>query len=106
MICPALASDKQLAFNLDDLRKLSENTDHICIALNENRESLKAGLDQLRVDWQTDGGRYFFNSIDQDWEQQVVKFEQTIKLFKSVIDDTITEFEKVKEKTDHLGKDF
>ena len=103
---PPLASDHQLAFNLDDLRKLSESTDQVCSSLIENKNSLKAGLDQLRIDWQTDGGRYFFSCIDQDWEKQVDKFEDTIKTFKSVIDDAIAEFEKVKEKTDQIGKGF
>lgn len=88
----------ELAFDLDDLRTLQTRTESVCSELCEQRDKLKAGLEQLRKDWNTEGGRYFFEQIDTDWETEVTKFENTLTVFSEVLADAIEQFEEVLEK--------
>lgn len=87
----------ELAFNLDELRELKSNTETVCDELCEQRQSLKEGLEQLRKDWNTNGGRYFFEQIDTAWEAEVTKFENTLAVFSEVLTDAIEQFEEVLE---------
>lgn len=87
----------ELAFNLDELRELQDSTGKVCSELSEQRKSLKEGLEQLRKDWDTNGGRYFFKQIDTDWEAEVTKFENTLAVFSEVLADAIEQFEEILE---------
>ena len=92
----------ELAFDLEDLKELRDNTKTVCESLGEQRDSLKKGLDQLRKDWNTDAGRYFFEQIDTEWELDVKKFEDTLAIFEEVLTDAIEQFEQVLEKAESI----
>lgn len=92
----------ELAFDLEDLKELRNSTKTVCKDLCEQRDSLKKGLDQLRKDWNTDAGRFFFEQIDTDWEQKVKKFEDTLAVFEDVLTDAIEQFETVLEKAESI----
>lgn len=93
-----LYQDEGLAFDLTDLKALRDQTSAVCEDLKTQRDSLKAGLDQLRKDWNTPAGQYFFSQIDADWKQKVIKFENTIAVFEEVLSDAITQYEAVLKK--------
>lgn len=96
----------ELAFNLDELRELQSNTNEVCDELRTQRDNLKKGLEQLRKDWNTDAGRYFFDQIDMDWEAEVTKFENTLALFSEILADAIEQFETVLEKAETVKVDL
>lgn len=100
------ASDKQLTFNVDELNQLKEDTAKLCDSLEENRNSLKEGLEQLRKDWQTPAGAYFFESIDVDWESQIQKFIDTVTVFESILKDAVNELKAVEDKASRIATDF
>ena len=92
----------ELAFNLDDLEKLRKQTETVCKDLREQRDNLEKGLTQLRQEWNTPAGRYFFEQFDTDWEAEVKKFENTLKIFEEILKDAIDEFQKVVDKADSI----
>lgn len=98
--------NNKLAFDLEDLKELRDNTKTVCDSLCEQRDSLKKGLDQLRKDWNTDAGRYFFEQIDANWEADIKKFEDTLAVFEEVLEDAIEQFEKVVEKAKSIQIDL
>lgn len=89
---------KELTFDLDDLAKLQKETETVCKDLKEQRDSLRKGLEQLRKDWQTPAGNYFFSQLDDDWESSVAKFIRTISKFDEILKDSIEKFRRVEEK--------
>ena len=96
----------ELAFDLADLKELQNNTKTVCDSLCEQRDSLKKGLNQLRKDWNTDAGRFFFEQIDTDWEANVKKFEDTLTVFEEVLTDAIEQFEAVLKKAESIKIDL
>ncbi len=97
------ASDSKLAFDLDQLKKLRDKTESIKITINEQRNSLITGLIHLRKDWRTPAGDYFFRSLDADWENNIDKFLETMERFNVVLNNAITEFEKVVDKANSIN---
>lgn len=89
---------KELTFDLDDLTKLLKETETVCKDLEKQRDNLKKGLEQLRKDWRTPGGSYFFSELDDDWESSVTKFISTISKFEEILKDSIEKFRTVEEK--------
>ena len=67
---------------------------------------MKKGLEQLRKDWQTPAGRYFFESLDAEWEIDINKFVRTIDMFAVVLQNTIDEFKALVEEANRLAPDF
>lgn len=92
----------ELAFNLDDLVMLHMQTETVCEDLHDQRDNLAKGLEQLRQEWNTPAGRYFFEQFDTDWEAEVKKFESTLNIFEEVLKDAIDEFQKVVDKADSI----
>lgn len=96
------ASSEELTFDLDQLMQLRDKTKNVCDDLKAQRDSLKKGLDELRKDWRTDAGNYFFEKIDVDWESEIIKFENTISMFEEILDDAINQFEEVVSKAETI----
>lgn len=92
----------ELAFDLQDLTALRDSTETVREDLLKQKQQLKDGLDQLRTDWNTNAGRYFFEQLDENWEDNVTKFEATLDVFKEVLTDAIEEFQKVVDKAETL----
>lgn len=93
---------KELTFDLDELKELRDGTEEVCKKLINQRDSLKKGLEQLRKDWKTPCGNYFFSQLDDDWESDVAKFISTISMFKDILSDSIEKFKKVEDKADSI----
>ena len=96
----------ELAFDLEDLMELSGKTDILSTDLAEQRESLTNGLEQLRKDWNTDAGKRFFEQLDNSWEDEVEKFEKTLEVFKTILDNAVEEFEGVVDQANEIKVDF
>lgn len=96
----------ELAFDLENLKKLRNHTKIVCKSLCEQHDNFKKGLDQLRKDWNTDAGRYFFKQVDTDWESNIKKFENTLMIFEEVLTDAIEQFEMVLEKAKSIKIDL
>lgn len=92
------AISNELAFDLSDLRKLREETEKVCDDLKDQRDNLKKGLEELRKDWKTPGGDYFFSKIDDEWESSVTKFISTISKFEEILRDSIEKYKEVEDK--------
>lgn len=93
----------KLAFDLDDLRKLLKATEDLKDNLTKQKDSLKQGLEELRHDWQTPAGSYFFENIDDSWEGDVEKFLKTIDVFREIIEDACEQFQEVQNKADAIS---
>ena len=97
------ASDKEVAFDIDQLKQLRDHTKSVRKKLDDQRNNLKKGLDELRKDWKTNAGNYFFEKIDVDWEAEIVKFENTISMFEEILNDAISQFEEVVFKAESIN---
>lgn len=102
----AVKINHELAFNLEDLKNLRTQTQNVLEDIREQRIDLKDGLNQLRKDWNTNAGRYFFENLDRDWDSQVQMFEHTLVIFEEVLTDAITQFEALLEQADALTIDL
>lgn len=96
----------ELAFDLDDLKKLRDDTKTVCGDLCVQRDNLKKGLQQLRKEWNTEAGRFFFDQIDTNWESNIKKYENTLNVFEEVLTDAINQFEKVVEEAEKIQIDL
>lgn len=78
------------------------NSGDLCV----QRDNLKKGLQQLRKEWNTEAGRFFFDQIDTNWESNIKKYENTLNVFEEVLTDAINQFEKVVEEADKIQIDL
>ena len=96
----------ELAFDLDELKELSRKTETLKTDLDEQRNSLTEGLEQLRNDWQTDAGKRFFEQFDDSWKDDVEKFEDTLEVFQTILENAVDEFKDVVDKANKIKADF
>lgn len=93
----------KLAFDLNDLRELLKATEKLSDDLTKQKESLMQGLEELRRDWQTPAGSYFFENIDDSWEGDVKKFIETIDVFGKILKDAYEQFLEVQDKANAIS---
>lgn len=96
----------ELAFDLDNLKELRDGTTTVCSNLRVQRDNLTKGLQQLRKEWNTEAGRFFFDQVDTNWESDIKKYENTLNVFENVLSDAIDQFEKVVEEADKIQIDL
>ena len=60
-----------LKYNLSEYAKANSDIKNLKSDIQKSKKKMEDGLNQIKKDWTTDGGKAFFDSIDTDWETAV-----------------------------------
>lgn len=60
-----------LKYDVDEISKGKTNIETLKTDIENARDAMKNGLAQIKMDWVSEGGTAFFDSIDNDWEKGV-----------------------------------
>lgn len=85
----------ELKFDIEKLQAMRKKCQEAEDDMEELKNDLKKGLEQLREDWQTDAGRKFFANSDYDWETQVEQYKQTIRRIRGLLETAIVSYHDV-----------
>lgn len=96
-------SDKELSFDVDDFSKIATQAETSKSDLLKQRDDAVRSIEELRKNWNTPGGRKFFESLDSDWAADVQKYVKTMDAFIDVMDEVITCFREIEETVGELN---
>lgn len=99
-------SKKELAFDISDFDSLIKKTEKMREDLEEQKTDLEQGLEELRKDWRTPAGKYFFEQLDGSWEEEVAKFINTISIFEEILKNAKKELQEVEDKAKSIKIDL
>lgn len=80
-----------LKYDLEDITEQRKNIATLKSSISDAKTAMVKGLDQIRLDWVSEGGTAFFESIDTDWLDGI---QNCI----DVIDDLLSAIDKASEK--------
>lgn len=80
-----------LKYDLKNISAQRKKIDELKTTISDAKDNMLSGLDQIRIDWVSEGGTAFFDSIDQDWVKSV---ENCI----DVLDDLLSAIDVASEK--------
>lgn len=63
--------ERILKYDVDTLSTGATNIETLKTAVEKAKDDMVNGLAQVRLDWVSEGGDAFFNSIDNDWTKSV-----------------------------------
>lgn len=92
----------QLQFDLAKMREFSHQLESLSNELSNTASQLTKDLEELKKDWDTPSGRKFFSEQTVEWQDQVKKYKELIRVLKEMIDESITEYEDIEAETKRL----
>ncbi len=96
---------KELQFDVDKLRSTKKQCEELIQDLRNRQDELQKSLEDLRKDWNTDAGREFFKSQDNDWSEQVDHYVEIAGAVVSLLECAVKEYAKIEERAQNLKFD-
>lgn len=84
-----------LKYDIDDFATEKKNVSELKDKIDTARNTMKAGLNQLRSDWVSEGGEAFFESIDDDWENSIQSCIDVLEDIVSALEVTETKYGEI-----------
>lgn len=74
-----------------------KNIEGLITRLDCAREAMRAGLEQIRTDWVSEGADTFFESIDTEWENSVQSCIDVLDDLNSALKQAIEKYSEISE---------
>lgn len=84
-----------LKYNLSEYDKANSDIKKLKKDIEKSKKKMKEGLDQIKKDWTTDGGKAFFDSIDTDWETAVQNCLDILDDLTDALDSAYKEYDDI-----------
>lgn len=86
-----------LKYNLSEYDKANSDIKKLKSDIRKSKKKMKDGLEQIKKDWTTDGGKAFFDSIDTDWETAVQNCLDILDDLTDALDSAYKEYDDIED---------
>ena len=84
-----------LKYDLENIANQRQKIDDLKTIISDAKKNMLSGLDQIRLDWISEGGTAFFDSIDQDWVESVGNCIDVLDDLLNAIDSASDKYEQI-----------
>lgn len=86
-----------LKYNLSEYAKANSDIKYLKSDIQKSKKKMEDGLNQIKKDWTTDGGKAFFDSIDTDWETAVQNCLDILDDLTDALDSAYEEYDDIED---------
>lgn len=84
-----------LKYDLDNFTQQKKNFEDLKRTIEEAKNNMIQGLDQVKNDWKSEGGRTFFDSVDKDWADSIDNCIVVLEDLSKAIDEAYKNYERI-----------